>query len=186
MEKNIDEKINDILEMSTERLIYTLPSFFDQIRKNGIKKSMEESPGLLYRLLTKLEESDLPKIGADAPKIFDSFMDIFWEGIASKAGGLIPYLERFGNFTVNYETFDTPFKTHARVSGGKITGGAGMVKFREQDVRWFGDTKEVLALLRGEFSMVKLYTEKLFFEGLLGLVQKKAAPFNALVGSLTM
>jgi|APFre7841882654_1041346.scaffolds.fasta_scaffold01104_14 hypothetical protein len=186
MEKNIDEKTNDILEMSTERLIYTLPSFIDQIRKNGIKKSMEESPGLLYRLLTKLEESDLPKIGADAPEILDSFMDVFWEGIAVKAESLRPYLERFGDFTVNYETFDTPLKAHARVSDGKITGGSGMVKFREQDARWFGDTKEVLALLRGEFSMVKLFTEKLFFEGFLGLVQKKASPFNALVGSLAM
>lgn len=61
-----------------------------------------------------------------------------------------------------------------------------MVKFREQDARWFGDTKEVLALLRGEFSMIKLYTETLFFEGFMPLIAAKAAPFNTLIGGLTM
>ena len=186
MKKNIDEGMQDILKMSTEGLIFTLPSFFDQVRKNGVKTSMEESPGLLYQILTKLEESDLLKIGADNPEIFDSFMEIFWQGIAAKAESVRPFLERFGNFAVNYETFDTPLKTHARVSGGKITGGLGMVKFREQDARWFGDTKEVLALLRGEFNMIKLYTEKLFFEGFMPLLAAKAAPFNTLIGGLTM
>jgi len=186
MKKTIDERMEDVMAMSTEGLIYALPSLFAQISQNGVSRSMEESPGLLYRLLTKLEEADLPKIGADAPEIFDSFMNIFWEGISAKAESVRSYLERFGDFTVNYETFDTSLKAHARVSEGRITGGAGMVRFREQDARWFGDTKEIFALLRGEFNMVKLFTETLFFEGFLGLVQRKASPFNTLVGSLAM
>lgn len=186
MDKHIDERMNDIMEMSTESLIYALPSLFDQIRQTGVTRSMEASPGLLYRFLTKFEESDLPKIGVDAPEIFDTFMDIFWEGISVKSEGVRPFLERFGNFAVNYETFDTPLKAHARVSAGKITGSSGMVKFREQDARWVGDTKEIFTLLKGEFSLIKIFTEKLFFEGFLGLVQSKASPFNALVGSLSM
>ena len=186
MGQNIDDKMNDIMAMSTEQLIDALPPFFDEIWKNGLAKSMEESPALLYQLLTKLEESDLPKIGNESPEILDTFFEIFWEGISEKAESVRGYLERFGDFTVNYETFDTPLKTHAKVSGGKITGGIGLVKFREQDARWFGDTVEVFKLLRGEFSLVKVYTEQLFFEGFLGLIQSKASPFNTLVGSLAM
>ncbi|MBL7203275.1 MAG: hypothetical protein ISS63_02935 [Desulfobacteraceae bacterium] len=186
MEKSIDEKMNDTMEMSAENLLYTLPSFFDQILKNGVAKSMAQSPGLLYRLLTKFEESDLSKIGADAPEIFDTFMDIFWDGISAKSEDVRSDLEEYENFAVNYETNDTPLKAHFRVSGGKITGGSGMVKYREQDVRWFGDTKEIFLLLKGEFDMVKLYTETLFFEGFIGTVINKSIRLNRLVGSLAM
>ncbi len=40
MKKTIDEGMKEILKMSTEGLIFTLPSFFDQVRKNGVKTSV--------------------------------------------------------------------------------------------------------------------------------------------------
>ena len=192
MGQNIDERVNDIMAMSTEELIDALPPFFDEIRKNGVAKSMEESPALLYQLLTKLEDSDLLKIGADAPEILDNVMKIVWEGAEKRSESVATYLEQIVSdlprktFVANFETFDTALKTHFVVSGGRISGDVGMTTFREQDCRLFGDTKTILALLRGEFRQTKLYNEELFFEGAIGLMGKKAVPLCALIGSLLM
>ncbi len=185
----IAERLNEILEMTTDELIESLSPFLIQIMKN-VSGALEEVPTLFVKLLKKLEQSDLPKLGKAIPYVFDEFMDIFWEGVSIKAATakneVASYLmQMLEDTTINFETFDTPLRTHVRVTDGKIiTGGLGLVKFREQDSRWIGYTDEIFKLLRGEFSYDPLMKERLFLESFQGLFKVKPVPMVLLIGTL--
>jgi len=187
-----EDLIDRIVNLEPGDVETKLAALLSEIEKNGVEESMNEYPGVLFQIFLKLEESDLVKIGADSPEIFDTFTKIVWEGVSKRSAGVASYLEEVvkdlprKKFVVNFETFDTPLKLHFVVSDGKFSGGVGMTSFREQDCRWFADTKTILALMRGEFRQTMIFTEKLFFEGAFGLLGKKAVPLCGILGSLLM
>ncbi len=187
-----EDLIDRIVNLEPGDVEAKLPALLGEIEKNGVEESMNEYPGVLFQIFLKLEESDLAKIGADSPELFDTFTKIIWEGVSKRSEGVASYLEEVvkdlprKKFVVNFETFDTPLKLHFVVSDGKFSGDVGMTSFREQDCRWFADTKTILALMRGEFRQTMIFTEKLFFEGAFGLLGKKAVPLCGLLGSLLM
>ena len=187
-----EDLIERIINLAPEDVEAKLPSLLGEIEDNGVEESMNEYPGVLLQIFLKLEESDLVSIGENAPEIFDRLIKIVWSGVSKRSEAVASYLEAIVSdlpakkLVVNFETFDTPLKLHFVVSDGKFSGGVGMTSFREQDCRWFADTKIILALMRGEFRQTMIFTEKLFFEGSFGLLGRKAVPLCALLGSLLM
>ena len=187
-----NDLIERIMDLAPEDVEAGLPALLGEIEENGVEESMNEYPGVLLQIFLKLEESDLVKIGVDSPEIFETLTKIIWDGVSKRSEGVASYLDEVvkdlprKKFVANFETFDTPLKLHFVVSEGKFSGGVGLTTFREQDCRWFADTKTILALMRGEFRQTMIFTEKLFFEGQFGLLGKKAVPLCALLGSLLM
>ena len=63
---------------------------------------------------------------------------------------------------VNIEASDSPFKSHFIVEKGKITGGSGLLHFKDEDFRFMGPTEGLIDLLTGDlplgFSNLRLQT----------------------------
>ena len=81
LEIQLNKRIEGIHRMSAEELKSGLARLLDDIRKRGIKKTMEQSPGLLSNIIGKLLEIDSARYFGEAPEVSDMFMDLFWEGV---------------------------------------------------------------------------------------------------------
>jgi hypothetical protein len=66
------------------------------------------------------------------------------------------------SFQVNLEASDSPFQSHFMVRRGELTGGAGLVHFKDEDFRFMGPAETLIGLLIGElplgFSNLSLQT----------------------------
>ncbi|GAI28278.1 unnamed protein product, partial [marine sediment metagenome] len=99
------------------------------------------------------------------PEASDKFMDFLWEGVdvlAVKSKELMSELEserlmsvlkRTEQINVNIEASDSPLSGHFAISQGKLSGGSGLLHFKDQDFRFHGPTKVLLKLLRGELAL---------------------------------
>jgi hypothetical protein len=63
---------------------------------------------------------------------------------------------------VNIEASDSPFQCHFIVDKGKITGGHGLLHFKDEDFRFMGPTETLMGLFLGDlplgFSNLQLQT----------------------------
>ncbi len=85
LEIQLNKRIEGIHRMSAEELKSGLARLLDDIRKRGIKKTMEQSPRLLSNIIGKLLEIDSARYFGEAPEVSDMFMDLFWEGVGLRA-----------------------------------------------------------------------------------------------------
>jgi len=171
----IDKKIDAMLQMSAAELKRALPLTLDEIGRYGIEKALGEAPDLLTRIIKKLIEVDAAKFVSEVPEVSDKFMDLFWEGIGAltpkskelmaelKSERLMSVLTRTNQINVNIEADDSPLSGHFTISQGKISGGSGLLHFKDKDFRIFGPTEVLLTLLLDElalgFSNPKLMTD---------------------------
>lgn len=169
------KKIEEILQMPAEEVKDALPLILDETRKYGIEKTLEEIPDLLAKIIRKLIEVDAAKFVSEAPEVSDKFINLLWEGIGKFTGKsrelrseleserLMSVLKRTKQINVNIEADDSPLRGHFTISQGKISGGSGLLHFKDQDFRIFGPTEILMKLLLDElalgFSNPKLMTD---------------------------
>jgi len=136
---------------------------------------LEEVPDLLAKVIRNLIEADAAKFVSEAPEASDKFMDLLWESVGKLAvkskelmselesERLLSVLKRTKQINVNIEADDSPLRGHFTISQGKISGGSGLLHFKDQDFRFFGPTEVLMKLLLDElplgFSNPKLMTD---------------------------
>jgi len=159
------KKIEEILKMSAKEVKDALPLTLDEIVKYGIEKAVEETPDLLAKIIRKLIEVDAAKFVSEVPEASDKFMDLLWEGIGAlsvksrelmselNSERLMSVLKRTKQINVNIEASDSPLRGHFTISQGKLSGGSGLLPFKEQDFRFHGPTAILLKLLSGELAL---------------------------------
>lgn len=165
MSGELTKKIEEILQMPAEELKGALPQALDEIGNYGIEKMLKEVPDLLSKIIGKLIEVDAAKFISEVPEASDKFMDLLWEGIGSltikfkeliselESERLMSVLKRTKQLNVNIEASDSPLSGHFAISQGKLSGGSGLLHFKDQDFRFHGPTKILLKLLRGELAL---------------------------------
>jgi hypothetical protein len=158
--------IEDPLGGPAEVLKDKLSPALEEIRRYGIGRLLEEDPDFLARLLIKLKHMDAAAFFSRVPPIADKLMDLLWEGVGARAGqspGMKSVLEKAErDIHVNIEASDSPCQSHFVVEKGKITGGSGLLPFKEEDFRFMGPTEVLIDLLTGDlplgFSNLRLQT----------------------------
>ena len=162
----VNKRVEEKLRMPAGELKDTLPLTLDEIRQYGISKMLEEAPDLLSKIMGKMMETDAAKLVSDVPEVGDKLMNILWEGLgvlAVQSEEMRAVLGNTREMKVNLEASDSPSKAHFTISQGKLSGGSGLVPFKEQDFRFFGPTGVLMRLLSGKlslgFSDLKLQTE---------------------------
>lgn len=134
-----------------------MPEMMEHLRKKGVGKVLQEHPDFFNRLLKKLRETDAAGIFTASPVSGEALMDLFWEGMASRAAessemkSLLETAER--ELHVNIESSDSPLHSHFVVRGGKITGGHGLLHFKDEDFRFMGPTATLCELLTGDLHL---------------------------------
>ncbi len=134
-----------------------LPRAVDEIGKHGIGKTLEESPDFLCRLLTQLRKAGAARVLTDVSETTSKLADLLWEGIGSRAEqsqsmkSLLAKADR--DIHVNIEASDSPFQCHFSVAKGKITGGAGLLHFKDEDFRFMGPTETLMGLFIGDLPL---------------------------------
>ncbi|MFC1906848.1 hypothetical protein ACFLW8_02010 [Chloroflexota bacterium] len=161
-----NERIKEMLQSPPEEMYSILPIILDQICKRDIGEIIENIPFLLPRLTEILEEIDTAKLLNESPETPNNFTNVLWKGVAVLAprfDELNSLLKRTRDINVNIDASDSLMKCHFIIGQGAISGGSGLLHFSEQDFRFLGPTKILIALLRGElalgFSNVRLQTE---------------------------
>ena len=127
------------------------PSLLQYIESHGIGEALNARPALLSVLCRK--------VGAEGPleqKVYRRFMRFYWEGVrllVEKSPTVKDLVTRTMPLTVNMEATDSSLSGHFQIRNGVITGGAGMVLFREQDFRVFGPTRVLMMFLNNELPL---------------------------------
>ena len=156
-EELTDKRIEEILRMCTKELKEVLPHTLDEIRRYGTAKMLKKVPDLLSRLIGRFIEMDAAKFLSEVPEVSDRFMDLLWEGVGSLAvtnEGLRSALERTTReIKVNIEASDSPFRGHFIMGQGRLSGGSGLLHYREEDYRFMGPTEVLMGLLTGELPL---------------------------------
>jgi hypothetical protein len=111
-----------------------------------------------------------------------------WIGIgfqakqSPKIQSLLQKAER--DIHVNIEASDSPFRCHFIVAKGELTGGPGLLHFKDEDFRFMGPTETLIGLLLGDlplgFSNIQLQTA-----GHSGWMSRLAPIMREIAGLLT-
>jgi len=147
----------DLLRMPAEGLKDKLSLALEEIEKYGIGKLLEEHPDFLARLLNRLKLMDAAKLFNEVAGVSDRLTNLLWEGVALRAGqskdmkSVLQKNER--DCHINIEASDSPFKHHFTVEKEKITGGSGLLHFKDEDFRFMGPTEVLIELLTGDLSL---------------------------------
>ena len=133
----LKKKVEEMLGMSAEGLKEVLPLTLDEIRRYGTAKMLKEVPDLFSRIIGKLIDIDAARFLSEVPEVSDRFMDTLWEGVGSLAvtnEGLRSALKRTTReIKVNLEASDSPFRGHFIIDQGRLSGGSGLLHFKEED-----------------------------------------------------
>jgi hypothetical protein len=157
MPKAIEKSMDDLLALSGEGLKNRLPEAFNEIRKYGIAKLLQQYPDFLGKLLTKLRGNSPAELFSGLPTVADQLMELLWTGVGHQAEQvkeiktLLEKAER--DIHINLEASDSPFKGHFIVQNGKISGRPGLLHFRDEDFRFMGPTEVLMDLLTGDLPM---------------------------------
>ncbi len=151
------EFIENLLALRAEGFKTALAAALNEIREYGIGNLLREQPDFLAHLLAAVRKSDPAGLFNQLPDATDQLMNLFWEGVASRAEqvkemkGLLERAER--PMHVNIEASDSPFRGHFIVKKGKITGRSGLLHFKDEDFRFMGPTEVLIDLLTGDLPM---------------------------------
>jgi hypothetical protein len=164
--RSVQKSIEDLLAMSADGLKGKLLPFLKELEKYGVGRFIAEQPLLLSRILNKLKQIDAARFFNEAPHLADPWSDFFWQGVRGLAAAspemktILDHVER--TCTVNVEASDSPLQNHFIVRKGDLTGGAGLVHFKDEDFRFMGPTRTLIDLLTGDlplgFSNLNLQT----------------------------
>ena len=143
-----------------------LSQVLGEIHSWDLQNVAERDPLFLSRVVNKMIGIDAAGFLCERPERPDRLMDCFWQcvGMFSRTSREMTLLfERTRDAKVNLEASDSPLQGHFIISQMTLTGGAGLVPYREQDFRFFGQTQVLLHLLIGDLSLglsnLRLQTE---------------------------
>ncbi|HXZ34729.1 MAG TPA: hypothetical protein VEL68_01785 [Thermodesulfobacteriota bacterium] len=165
MSSGIRETMEELLRASAE-VKNKLAGALEEISQYGIANALKENPDFLYRLLIQLRKADASRVLVQVSKAADKFSDLLWQWIDTQSQqsqsmkSLLIKAQR--DIHVNIEASDSPFQCHFMVKGGKITGGSGLLHFKDEDFRFMGPTETLMGLFIGDlplgFSNLQLQT----------------------------
>jgi hypothetical protein len=147
----------DLLRMPVKGLKDQLPLTLEEIQKHGIGKLLEEYPDFLARLLNRLKLAGAAGLFNETTGVSDRLTDLLWEGVAFRAGqsidmkSVLQKNER--DCHVNIEASDSPFAHHFIITKEGLTGGSGLLHFKDEDFRFMGRTDVMVELLTGDLPL---------------------------------
>ena len=150
------ERMEEVLQATEEELKYILPEMLEELHAVDIEKAVEEMSDLASKLLAKLASIDAATLLREVPGCSEKLMDLLWEGVAAgarKSSEMHSVLQTTRDMKVNIEASDSPLRGHFRISKAEISGGSGLLHFKDEDFRFMGPTKVLLKLLTGELPM---------------------------------
>ena len=164
--RSVQKSIEDLLAMPADGLKEKLSSTLKELEEYGIERLAAEQPLFLARLLNKMKQIDAARLFNEAPHLVNPWTDFFWQSVHRQAASskemqtILDHVER--TCTVNVEASDSPLQNHFIVRKGDLTGGAGLVHFKDEDFRFMGPTRTLIDLLTGDlplgFSNLNLQT----------------------------
>jgi hypothetical protein len=157
MPKDIIKKIDALDHLSADELKRTLPATIEEFRAFGAGRLLQAHPNALAAIITALLTAGAAEVLTTTPAAAEALMDALWHGVEARAADtpdLIAALKKVDReIQVNIEASDSPLTGHFHVTKTGITGGAGLIHFRDQDYRYMGSTEILLQLLLGELPM---------------------------------
>ena len=157
MSDELIAKIDALAHVPADELKRTLPAILEEIRAFGASRLLKTRPDALATIITALLAAGAAEVLTTTPAAADALMDTLWNGVESRAAELpdltaaLQAVDR--EIQVNIEGSDSPLTGHFHIKNTGITGGAGLVHFRDQDYRYMGPTEILLQLLLGELPM---------------------------------
>ncbi len=152
MAKELSTRVTELVAMPPEELRRAFSSCLEDIRLYGPGRAMEQFPAMLSGIIRKLVEIDAARFANDVPEAMDMFMNLLWECIGAaidKREHLTSVLKSTRELTVNLEVADSPLRSHLRITKEGISGGSGLLHFKDQDLRYLGSTTDLLRALAG-------------------------------------
>ncbi|MEM2205364.1 MAG: SCP2 sterol-binding domain-containing protein [Candidatus Hadarchaeales archaeon] len=162
MGEDLKKIVEEAFQLPLDELRGNLPTLLNGIKEFGVSKLMELVPDLIPRLASRLKEVNVTQFIKDDPETSAKFMDILWEGIsllAEKNPDVKEALERVGEVSVNLEAIDSPMRGHFRISGGKLSGGSGLLEKADLTVK--GYTQAMIELFLGERDPTEAFFKQL-------------------------
>jgi hypothetical protein len=150
------ERMKEVLQATEEELRDILPEMLEELNAVEIEKALDEMPDLALKLLGKLASIEAATLLREAPGCSEKLMDLLWEAVAAgarKSSEMSSVLQTTRDMKVNIEASDSPLRGHFRISKAEISGGSGLLHFKDEDFRFMGPTKVLLNLLTGELPM---------------------------------
>jgi predicted lipid carrier protein YhbT len=154
--------VEEAFQLPLDQLKGNLLPLLNGIKEFGVPRLMELVPDLVPKLVRRLKEVDVTKFVREDPEASARFMDILWEGISAlveKNPDVKEALERAGEVSVNLEAFDSPMKGHFRISGGKLSGGSGLLEKADLSIK--GYTQAMIEVLLGERDPTEAFFKQL-------------------------
>lgn len=162
MGEDLRKTVEEALRLPLDQLKGNLLPLLNGIKDFGVPKLMELVPDLVPRLAKRLKEADVTKFIKEDPEASARFMDILWEGISllvEKNPDVKEALERVGEVSVNMVALDSPMKGHFRISGGKLSGGSGLLDKADLTIR--GYTQAMIEIFLGERDPTEAFFKQL-------------------------
>jgi hypothetical protein len=154
--------VEEAFQLPLDQLKDNLLPLLNGIKEFGVARLMELVPDLVPRLVGRLREIDVTRFTRENPEISAKFMDILWEGISvlvEKNPDVKEALERAGEVSVNLEALDSPMKGHFRISGGKLSGGSGLLDKADLSIK--GYTQAMIEVLLGDRDPTEAFFKQL-------------------------
>nr|MDO8079250.1 SCP2 sterol-binding domain-containing protein [Candidatus Freyarchaeota archaeon] len=172
---DLKSEVEAMFKMPDKELMDKLPSFAPKV-KGKAPELLAAMPDLPQKLAQRLTKSDVKKWSTEAPKASDAFTEFLW----AVTGAMVerdPELKKAvtgaGDIKVNYEATDSPMKGHYHISGGKITGGPGLMT--PTDLKLSSDTDTLIKLTTGALDATQAFMAgKYKMDGNLATAMKMA------------
>jgi hypothetical protein len=153
----LKKSVEDVLTLRGSELKDHLAPALEEIGRHDIRELLDRSPDFLSRILNKLKGADAAALLGRTPGAADRLTGLLWRGVAlsaGKSGGMKSILEKLERaFRCNIEASDSPFHSHFKVTREGISGGSGLLHFKDEDFRFMGATEVLIELLLGDLAM---------------------------------
>ncbi len=149
---SLKKSVEELLSLPGSELKEHLAPALEEIVKHGLGKLLDQSPDFLSRTLNKLKDADAARLLGEIPGVADRLSDLLWQAVALRTGkSVLDKVER--DFRCNIEASDSPFRSHFIVTRTGISGGSGLLHFKDEDFRFMGPTEVLIDLLLGDLAM---------------------------------
>ena len=165
----------EMFNMPDNELMEIMPSVIPGV-KDSVPELLAAIPDLPQKLAQRLSKSDVKKWATEVPKASDAFTEFLWavtSAVVERDKELKKAVENAGEIKVNYEATDSPMKGHYHISGGKITGGPGLIT--SSDLKLSSNTDTLIKLTTGALDATQAFMAgKYKIDGNLATAMKMA------------
>jgi len=152
----LKQLVEDSLEKPEEELKKSLPDMLSKVGEVNIEDLVEEFPELVPKMMRKLNQIDVKDFVENEPEASAKFMDLLWSSVplmVEKDAEAKTMLEQSNDAKVNFEATDSSLTSCLILSGGKLSGGSGLLD--NYDLKLFGPTESIVGLLTGKINPIQ-------------------------------